>query len=246
MNFREHHVKKKFLELSMTVFLLVGVFFLAREGAAMVFSKQELTKEKIDENAPVVVVDAGHGGSDPGKIGIHKEQEKDINLKIALLLKDELEESGIRVVMTRQSDKSLGTSENGNQKVQDLKKRCELIDETKPVCAISIHQNSYPQEAIKGAQVFYFSSSTEGKKLAEILQNTLVEELDKENHRKAKENTSYYMLKKTAAPLVIVECGFLSNSQESALLSKEEYQEKVAKTICKGTLIYLKEKENKD
>ena len=104
---------------------------------------------------------------------------------------------------------------------------------------LSIHQNSYPEEAIHGAQVFYYEDSVEGKKLAEILQRHLVEGLDKTNHRQAKGNKTYYMLKKTEATLVIVECGFLSNDREASLLTDEKYQKKVAKAICSGTLEYL-------
>lgn len=67
-----------------------------------------------------------------------------------------------------------------------MKKRCEIINKEKPVFTISIHQNSYPEEYVKGAQVFYYGESQEGKELAEVLQKSLVAELDKENHRTAK------------------------------------------------------------
>lgn len=122
-----------------------------------------------------------------------------------------------------------------------MKKRCEIINKEKPVFTISIHQNSYPEEYVKGAQVFYYGESQEGKELAEVLQKSLVAELDKENHRTAKANESYYLLKKTESPTVIVECGFLSNSQEAELLSDAEYQQKVAVAISKGIENYLNE-----
>lgn len=108
-----------------------------------------------------------------------------------------------------------------------MKKRCEIINKEKPVFTISIHQNSYPEEYVKGAQVFYYGESQEGKELAEVLQKSLVAELDKENHRTAKANESYYLLKKTESPTVIVECGFLSNSQEAELLSDAEYSRRL-------------------
>ena len=91
------------------------------------------------------------------------------------------------------------------KQIQELKRRCEMVRKIQPDCVLSIHQNSYPEEAIHGAQVFYYEDSSEGKKLAEILQKHLVEVLDKENHRQAKGNRTYYMLKKTEATLVIVE-----------------------------------------
>ena len=105
--------------------------------------------------------------------------------------------------------------------------------------SVSIHQNSYPQESVKGAQVFYYGQSKEGKELAETLQKTLVAQLDPQNHRQAKANESYYLLKKTPSPTVIVECGFLSNWKEAKALNTEEYQERMAWTIHMGIMEYL-------
>lgn len=225
-------MKKKIWEMSMGILLLAGIFWIAREGAKMV-------PVHTEKKSFLVVVDPGHGGSDPGKIGIHKEKEKDINLQISLKVRDKMEKEKIQVVMTRQKDQDLADEDSQNRKIQDLKKRCEIIHRTQPDCVVSIHQNSYPDENIKGAQVFYYEDSQEGKHLGEIMQKNLVEGLDKTNHRQAKGNKSYYLLKKTDATLVIVECGFISNSEESALLSSEKYQEQVAQSIVKGIKEYL-------
>ena len=143
--------------------------------------------------------------------------------------------------MSKRDSTDLSDGTGGNSKVQDLKRRCELVRELQPDCVLSIHQNSYPEEYVKGAQVFYYGQSQEGKELAEVLQKSLVAELDKENHRTAKANESYYLLKKTKTPTVIVECGFLSNRQEAELLSDAEYQQKVAVAISKGIENYLNE-----
>ncbi|MDY4670938.1 MAG: N-acetylmuramoyl-L-alanine amidase [Oliverpabstia sp.] len=180
-----------------------------------------------------------HGGSDPGKIGVHKEKEKDINLEISLKVREKMEKENIRVVLTREKDEDLADEGSQNKKIQDLKNRCEIIHQTQPDCVVSIHQNSYPDEKIKGAQVFYYEDSKEGKRLGEIMQKNLVEGLDKTNHRQAKGNRSYYLLKKTDATLVIVECGFISNSEESTLLSSGKYQEQVAQSIVNGIKEYL-------
>ena len=110
-----------------------------------------------------------------------------------------------------------------------------------PVFTVSIHQNSYPEEYVKGAQVFYYGQSTEGEALAKKIQSSLVEHLDPENHRVEKANESYYLLKKTPTPTVIVECGFLSNSEEAKLLETEEYQDKVAWAIMMGIEQYMGE-----
>ena len=161
-----------------------------------------------------------HGGDDPGKIGINKAKEKEINLKIAKELEKLLTNEGIKIIMTRTDDGGLYQESSKNKKVEDMRRRCEIITEAKPVFTVSIHQNSYPEESVKGAQVFYYGQSDEGKDLAETLQKTLVQQLDPQNHRQAKANESYFLLKKTPSPTVIVECGFLSNSQEADLLVK--------------------------
>ena len=226
---------KKRIEVIMGVVLLVAAGFLAKRGAIYV------QQSKVGEEKTCIVIDAGHGGTDPGKIGINGKKEKDINLQIAKELKKKLEKEGIEVVMTRESDAGLYNSSSRNKKVDDMKKRCKIIDEAKPVFTISIHQNSYPEEYVKGAQVFYYGQSQEGKELAEILQESMVQQLDKENHRTAKANESYYLLKKTESPTVIVECGFLSNSEEAKLLADKDYQKKVAEAIHTGIKKYLKE-----
>lgn len=186
-----------------------------------------------------IVVDAGHGGYDPGKVGINEALEKDVNLAIARLLRDYLEAAGAKVVMTRQEDESLGGSGEENRKVRDLKQRIETIEQADPVIAVSIHQNSYPEEYVSGAQVFYYQTSEAGKKLAQAVQNRLIRDLDPKNDRQIKENGSYFLLKKTKAPLVIVECGFLSNRAEAEKLISREYQDAVAWTVYLGIMDYL-------
>ena len=145
-----------------------------------------------------------------------------------------MEQEGIQIVMTRTDDAGLYQQSSNNKKVEDMRKRCEIITKAKPVFTVSIHQNSYPEESVKGAQVFYYGQSKEGKKLAETLQQALVEHLDPQNHRQAKANESYYLLKKTPSPTVIVECGFLSNHEEAVKLVTDEYQQQVAEAIVKG------------
>lgn len=224
---------KKKIELVMAVLILVSAFILAKEGSILVGSS------KAKEKGTCVVIDAGHGGSDPGKIGINDALEKDINLSIAKKLEKLLKEEDIEVVLTRKNEKGLYTADASNKKVEDMRKRCEIITEAMPVFTVSIHQNSYSEEYVSGAQVFYYGQSVEGKKLAEVLQSSLRKGLDTKNDRVAKANESYYLLKKTPTPTVIVECGFLSNSKEAELLTTEEYQQKVAESIRDGILIYL-------
>lgn len=227
-------IKKRIFELAMAVILVSGVFFLSREGARLVSNQTQARK--------TVVIDAGHGARDPGKIGTNDLQEKDVNLAVALKVQKQLEKEGVNVVMTRTDDSALYSEGTTNKKVEDMQKRREIIDGSKADCAVSIHQNSYSEESVKGAQVFYYQHSKEAKGLAEIVQQSLVDTLDKENSREAKGNVTYFLLKKTETPLVIVECGFLSNREESRLLGTEEYQDKIADAVCAGIIEYLSEK----
>ncbi len=144
--------------------------------------------------------------------------EKDINLKIAEKVKKFLELEGVKVIMTRTDDNGLYDEGASNKKVQDMKRRIAVIEEAHPQIVVSIHQNSYHEEYVNGAQVFYYGTSQEGQRLAETLQEKLVSYVDPENHRQAKANESYYLLKKTEVPIVIVECGFLSNWEEAKKL----------------------------
>ena len=227
-----------------TLYLFVGILLF---GFAYVKRmKQEQALYTMGTATSVVVIDAGHGGADPGKVGVNQALEKDINLSIALRLKDLLEQNDITVVMTREEDKDLASENASNRKNEDLKARVQLIATTSPVAVVSIHQNSYPEEDVDGAQVFYYANSADGKLLGTIIQNQLKEEIDKDNHRVAKANKDYYILKRSTSPIVIVECGFLSNYKEAELLSTEEYQEKLAFAIHLGILQYIKTKSIKD
>ena len=191
--------QNRVLKLVMAGILLFSMFVVAREGAAYVNSRQVESKKDI-----CVVIDAGHGGSDPGKVGVNDQLEKDINLKVAKILKQFLQSEGINVVMTREGDDGLYDENASNKKVQDMKKRLEIIEEADPELVVSIHQNSHHEEYVKGAQVFYYATSQNSKRLADIIQEQL-KSLDSENHREAKGNDSYFLLKKTSKPIVIVE-----------------------------------------
>lgn len=224
------------LGIILMIAILAGVVIGSQRLGEYLYEQTDMGNEieTVGDTAEmVVVVDSGHGGSDPGKVGINGAIEKDVNLKIAIKLKNLLEEQGIKVIMTREDENGLADS-----KVEDLKKRVSIINQEKPLLAVSIHQNSYPGESIHGAQVFYFTHSQEGEKAAKIIQEALLE-ADSENNRSAKANDTYYMLKKTEVPVVIVECGFLSNQKEADLLVTEEYQQKVAEVVAKGIIKYI-------
>ena len=195
---------------------------------------------KMDVRKCVVAIDVGHGGFDPGKVGVTGSLEKDINLSIAKKLKRRLEKIGITVVLTREKDEDLSLEGEG-KKMSDMRERVRKINESKAILSISIHQNSFTQESVKGYQVFYYEGSEQAKQLAEYIQEHIHTVVKDDNHRMAKSNNDYYVLKQVECPIVIVECGFLSNYEEEALLLEEDYQEKLAKGMEKGILAYLEE-----
>lgn len=222
-----------------TAFLLAmaAVYFLPYYKKSQTVLSGAVTERK----KPCVVIDAGHGGADPGKVGASGVLEKDINLQIAKKLQQFLEQEDVEVVLTRDSDAGLYDENASNKKVQDMKRRVELIEKSQPVVTVSIHQNSYHEEYVHGAQTFYYTGSEQSKRLAEKIQQMLLNKVDKDNTREAKANDSYYLLKKTSSPIVIVECGFLSNRNEAQKLESDYYQEKIAWAIHMGILQYLNE-----
>lgn len=214
---------KRKIELCMVFLLLVGMIVASKRLSELVTSNQ------IREAENVVVIDAGHGGKDPGKVGVNDILEKEVNLQIANRVKSHLEKKGWKVVMTREDDVM------EESKMTDMKKRVALINKTKPAIVVSIHQNSYSDPSVKGAQVFYYTHSEMSKNAATIMQQEL-KKMDDGNTREIKANGTFYMLKKTEVPTIIVECGFLSNPEEAKRLTTENYQEELAKAICEGTI----------
>ncbi len=187
------------------------------------------------QNDRVIVLDPGHGGIDAGKLGVNGTEEKEVNLKIALKVKNKLDKADMEVILTRETDDRLADSQ-----VEDLRERVALMNRESPVIAVSIHQNSYSEENVSGAQVFYHSRSEEGERAAEAIQEKL-NELQPDNKKKIKSNDTYYILKNTEVPVIIVECGFLSNYEEAQKLSSDEYQEEIAEAVSDGILLYIEE-----
>ncbi len=185
-----------------------------------------------------VVIDPGHGGTDPGSIGYKtKIHEADLNLKLSLMLKEKLESAGINVVMTRDTEKAMIEGSGRAWKKQDMELRKTLIKNTRPNMVISLHQNSYTNHSYRGAQVFYDKTSDISKQIADFIQEQFKQDLDKSI--KATSPGDYFMLKCSAAPSVIVECGFLSNEEDEKLLLDETYQTKIVDCIHKGIVKFL-------
>jgi len=197
-----------------------------------------------------IVIDAGHGGFDGGAVSKDGTCEKDINMAIALRLRDLAEDDGWRVVMTRTEDQSLDEGDEERKRIrtrktEDLRRRKEIIDETKPVLAVSIHLNSFQEDpSVRGAQTFFPSRAEseqiveESRKLAEAIQEELVKGLQDGTERKALGKKDVLLLKDPKVPTVIVECGFLTNPEDAERLKNETYQRQLSEFIYNGILTY--------
>lgn len=237
-------------ELLILLLLLAGLLVFGKNlgkqvSSSAVIAEQtdgQKTEKKVTRRGEgkTVVLDPGHGGNDPGKVGANSVKEKDVNLQIAMKTKKLLEKEGVRVIMTRDKDQDLAGDSDHNRKVQDMKARVKLINDAMPALTVSIHQNSYQDSAVKGAQVFYYSHSKEAERAAEILKQALLT-VEESGTREKKAADSYYLLKKTEVPVVIVECGFLSNPEEAKRLADSAYQKELAKAVAKGILTCLNE-----
>lgn len=192
----------------------------------------------------VIVLDPGHGGVDPGAVSKTGVKEKDINLKIAVYLKEYLEQSGAVVIMTRTEDVGLYSSGGSirQMKNEDLKKRKEIVQNSGGDIFITIHLNSFQQTQYYGAQTFYPKDNTTSKLLAESIQKELVNTLDKSNKRVALAKDGVYVIKGLEIPTALVECGFLSNVNEEKLLKTSNYQKKIAWAIYVGIQNYFADK----
>lgn len=179
-----------------------------------------------------IIIDAGHGGFDPGAIGLNGTKEKDINLAVSLRLADYLRQSGAIVIETRTKDKALGDT-----KKSDMAKRVEIAKENEAEVFISIQANSLPQHQYSGAQTFYHKDSLEGKALAESVQQAIIDNVGNTD-RVAMSIDNIYVVKSLEIPSIIVEVGFLSNEGEEAMLNDEEYQNKMAYGIYVGIVEY--------
>ena len=224
---------KRKLDILLTIIFLAGVTYVS------FFAGIPLKKANATEEVKkVIVVDAGHGGNDPGKVSGNNVLEKDVNLQIATKLANELENAGFKVIMTRTEDNGLYKEDDVNKKAADLRARCEIAEEENADLLISIHQNSFSDSNVRGGQTFYYTHPVKGKKMASLIQEHL-KSADKDNTREAKANDSYYLLIHTPCICVIVECGFLSNAAEAELLVSDEYQNRLADSITDGVKEYF-------
>ena len=185
----------------------------------------------------VVVVDAGHGGRDGGCVGANGSIEKELNLKYAITLRDLLKTKNIKVVMTRENDKALYDENAKNKKISEMKARESVIKKAKPDLVVSIHMNSFGIKSAKGARAFYGTENDKGKIIAECVQKSMHYYVNAKGISATKGD--YYILNCTSFPSILVECGYISNPEEEALLNTDDYCKKLMHSVFCGILVYL-------
>ncbi|MCX7772088.1 MAG: N-acetylmuramoyl-L-alanine amidase [Clostridia bacterium] len=230
--------RKNAVLILLILFLSIAIFSI--DGGANPIT----TEASKSNNGPVVVIDAGHGGEDPGVVSQYSGlAEKDLNLHIAQLVKAYLEQDGYTVIMTRDADAlqySPGTTNITDKRRQDLTKRKKIIDESNADIAVSIHMNGFSDTQYSGAQTFFPPSSVESERLAKSIQNAVVANVDPSNKRVALvKKERIVILRDLKVPTALIECGFVSNPDEEKKLNTPEYQELLAKGIKLGIDSYF-------
>lgn len=227
-------VLKKRNIVIVSVLLITAITFAVCFGA--------ISSLKIGETTSLglkVVLDAGHGGIDPGVVGrTTGVKESEINLKIVKKTEELLVSAGVSVVLTRSSDAGLYGLATKNLKRKDMEKRKKIIESANPDLVVSVHLNSYSSSSRRGAQVFYKDKCESSLKLASCMQNSF-NSMESAVRECAYLKGDYYILSCSSFPSVICECGFLSNPDDENLLITEEYQTEMAYAIFKGIINYF-------
>ena len=219
--------------------LIVIVLFFTLKN--VFFSDTELVNAEPDAER-IIVIDAGHGGEDPGAISADGKYEKDLNLQIALELGEQLYSKGFTVVYTRTTDKMLYLPEEnikGMRKLSDLKNRCKIANQYDNAIMISIHMNSFGSSEYSGLQVYYDENNDDSRMLANCIQTSTKNNLQANNTRQIKSGKNLYLLDNSENLSVLIECGFLSNAAECKKLSQKEYQKQLSFAIVCGIIEYI-------
>ncbi len=221
-------VKKRTIIVLIAV-ILVGVALFIATGVYVT------TTTTMATTKGVVVVDAGHGGIDPGVSGASGAKESEINLSLAKELGKQLKKAGYEVVYTRNSNTVLYLNDEPNKKQADMKRRKDIIENANASLVISLHCNKFPQTERRGAQVFFTQGSEQSTALANNVQ-TKINELNKTYNGREFDalKGEYYILLCSKSPSILVECGFLSNAEDEKLLISVDYQEKICQKIIEG------------
>ena len=215
-------------------YIIIALALLLAASTVLVLSA---TSASIPNKSYTIVIDPGHGGIDGGSVGVSGQDENYLNLEYSLCLKEILTDAGVNVIMTRTNLNGLYSIFSDNKKLDDMKKRKDIVTKSKADMVLSIHMNSFPLKSARGAQVFYKKDSVSGEKLAENIQEVFIKTLP--NAKPEPAVGDYYMLNEFEIPSVIIECGYISNEEEEQLILQEDYKKLVCLSIFAGVLKFL-------
>ncbi len=217
--------------------LFISIFVIIFSSILVVYNDRQAVESYSPKASLTVVLDAGHGGIDVGAVGKNGTLESDLNLLYCQTLKQMMQEYGINVVMTREDENGLYSEYKNGFKMEDMRKRREIIQQTDPDLVISIHMNKFSVSSSRGAQVFYDDEYQSGKELAEVLQKMFIDNLS--YARKETKCADLYILKCVSKPSILVECGYLSNEQEEKLLVQKDYMKNICYCILASVLAVM-------
>jgi len=229
----------RFLAFLLFLSILFAILFVLAEKTR---PKNELGVVNKDSNSlpKTVILDAGHGGEDGGASSADGLLEKDLNLALALAMRDILEANGVKVILTRDTDTLLydrNVDFQGRKKMLDMAARLKIANNAPNAIFVSLHMNTYPHPSCQGVQVWYSENNSTSEEIAKTIHKSVQELLQPDNDRPVKRSgSSIYLLHHLACPAVLVECGFLSSPEEAALLGDENYRQQLALTLCMGIL----------
>ena len=227
-----------------TIIVVIIVLFSLICGSLSKVYRNNIALDAVEtiSDEKIIILDAGHGGEDVGATGVNGIFEKDLNLQVTMSIGEILSEKGYTVVYTRTEDKLLYKSEEnikGLRKISDLKNRCKVAKEYPNAIFVSIHMNSFGEQKYSGLQVYYSAINEESIKLADSIQSNVKNTLQPNNNRKTKNGKGIYLLEHIDNISVLIECGFLSNPEESEKLSQKEYQKNLSFSIVCGIIEYM-------
>lgn len=221
----------------------ITVFSLSIYISSFVFKNSDYHQEALAQITEdnVIIIDAGHGGEDPGAIGVTGVYEKNLNLEIATELGNLLSDNGFAVIYTRTEDKLLYSEDEnikGLRKFYDLKNRCKIGANYPGAIFISIHMNSYSDEKYAGLQTYYSLKNASSSALAAFVQNSVRNNLQPQNRRQIKPGNKMNLMENLDNPSILIECGFLTNEEECKKLSEKEYQKQLCFSIVCAIIEY--------
>lgn len=219
------------------LFSLIFVFIGGAICALWEYLGESTAKPTASDIRPTVILDPGHGGPDGGATGLCSISEKELNLSVALTVRDILTAAGVDVVMTRSEDVTLSDPDGGSRKSQDLRARKRIAESTPNAIFVSIHMNAFPIEKYSGLQVYFSRNDPKSQAIASAVQSSVASSLQPDNDRKIKAaGENIYLLHELDCPAVLIECGFLSNRAEAERLRSPEYRKALALVIANSLL----------